>query len=251
MTSEREPAFNVPPVVAWTIAALVAIHVARQMISAPEDLRLLLLLAFLPARYDPSFALQVGIPGGTGAQVWTFVTYSVLHADLTHLGVNAVWLLAFGSPVAWRFGPFRFLLFAAITAAAGAGAHLLGHWGEVVPMIGASGAISGLTAAAIRFVFQAGGPLGAMRRRGREAFSMPAVPLSEALRTPEVLIFIAVWFGINLLYAVGSVPIGPEGVSVAWQAHVGGFVAGLMLFRLFDPAETGSRDDRWGRDRIA
>ena len=66
------------------------------------------------------------LPGGCGAQVWTFFTYALVHADLTHLGFNALWLLAFGSPVARRFGAWRFFTFFMVTVAAGALAHLAG-----------------------------------------------------------------------------------------------------------------------------
>jgi membrane associated rhomboid family serine protease len=45
----------------------------------------------------------------------------------------------------------------------------------------------------------------------------------------------AVWFGVNIVFGVGSIAIGADGASVAWQAHIGGFLAGLMLFSLFDP----------------
>jgi membrane associated rhomboid family serine protease len=230
---------NAPPVVAWTLAALLAIHMARWLLSPEDDVSLLLLFAFLPARYDPSFVLAAALPGGDGPKIWTFVTYAGLHADLTHLGVNAIWLLAFGSPVAWRFGGARFLLFSAVTAAAGAATHLLTHFGQAIPMVGASAMISGLTAAAIRFVFTTGGPLGAWRRSGPAAFSVPATPLAVVLRMPQVIGFLGVWFGINLLYGVGAASIGPEGASIAWQAHIGGFLAGLVLFPLFDPPPRG------------
>jgi membrane associated rhomboid family serine protease len=53
-----------------------------------------------------------------------------IHGDLTHLIFNAVWLSAFGSPVARRFGPLRFLVFMATTAAAGAALHLVTHFRE-------------------------------------------------------------------------------------------------------------------------
>ncbi len=69
------------------------------------------------------------LPGGFGADVWTFVTYSLLHGSWMHLGVNGVWLLAFGSAVARRFGVLRFLSFFAVTAAAGAAMHLLTNAG--------------------------------------------------------------------------------------------------------------------------
>ena len=59
--------------------------------------------ASFPKRYD-STLLQIYFPGGTGAKVWTFVTYSLLHANLSHIGFNILWLLPFGSALARRFG---------------------------------------------------------------------------------------------------------------------------------------------------
>src|SRR5207245_2787476 len=110
--------------------------------------------------YDASILAELSWPQGWGAAIWTFVTYAFIHADLNHLIFNAVWLLAFGTPVARRFGSLRFIAFFIVTAVAGAGAHLLTHFGEMLPMIGASAGISGAMAAAMRFAFQRGGPLG-------------------------------------------------------------------------------------------
>jgi membrane associated rhomboid family serine protease len=50
-----------------------------------------------------------------------------------------------------------------------------------------------------------------------------------------VLAFLAIWFGVNIVFGVGSIAVGMEGATVAWQAHIGGFLAGLLLFSLFDP----------------
>jgi membrane associated rhomboid family serine protease len=236
VTREREPILNIPPVVGWTIAALVAIHIARGFLSPDDDLQLLMLFSFIPARYG-GLTFGAGLPGGAGADVWTFVTYAALHGSFMHLAANCVWLLAFGSAVAWRFGATRFLLFMGVTAALGAVAHLLAHHGELVPMIGASAAISGLTAAAIRFVFEAGGPLGVFRRRGRVAFAVPAVPLKDVFRSPQIVVFLVIWFGLNFAYGAGASGLGfaPGGVTIAWEAHIGGFLGGLLLFPLFDP----------------
>jgi len=223
----RQPILNVPPVVTAVLAALALVHGLRALLSRSADLEVLLLFAFIPARYEGGF---IPLPGGFAADIWTFFTYSLLHADLTHLGFNAIWLLAFGTPLARRFGPVRFLLFCAVTAAAGAFAHLVTHAGQVQPMVGASAVISGAMAAAMRFAFQAGG---GMQWRGN--MHLPAVPLLMALRDPRVLVFVAVWFGLNLLFGLGSVPILGNDQPVAWQAHVGGFLAGLLLFGFFDP----------------
>jgi membrane associated rhomboid family serine protease len=104
-------------------------------------------------------------------------------------------------------------------------------------MIGASAAISGAMAAALRFVFQQGAPLGLWRADGDGApYRMPALSLLATLRNPRFLIFIGVWIGLNALFGFGSIPIGGgAGQEVAWQAHIGGFLAGLLLFNAFDP----------------
>ncbi len=227
MSLTREPAINAPAVVLGTIAAFCAIHGIRALLSPGQDIEVLLRFAFIPARYGGP--IEGEAPGGLAADAWTFVTYGLLHGDITHLAVNSLWLLVFGSPVGWRFGATRFLAFAAVTAAAGAAFHLPFHWGEPVPMIGASAVVSGVTAAAIRFVFANGGPLGPMRGIGVGANRMPAAPLSSVFRNRSVVAFVTIWFAVNLVFGIGS------GGNIAWQAHIGGFLAGLALFRWFDP----------------
>ena len=100
--------------------------------------------------------------------MWSFFTYALLHADWMHFGFNAVWLLAFASPVARRFGAARFLMFFAVTVAAGALAYLLAHAGALAPMIGASAGISGMMGAAARFAFEPGGSLDMWHARSRQ-----------------------------------------------------------------------------------
>jgi len=225
---------NVPPVVTALLAAFVIVHAVRVILTPEADFDFLLLFSFIPARYDPVWLSQ-DVPGGLGAQIWTFVTYALIHADILHLGVNAVWFLAFGSAVARRFGAARFLVFFAVTAAAGAAAHLVTHFGESVRMVGASAAISGCMAAAMRFAFQRGGPLGPWRPHDAQAYHVPAAPLHVALTDGRVVAFLLVWFGLNILLGIGLLPLAGEDQEVAWQAHIGGFLAGLILFRWFDP----------------
>jgi membrane associated rhomboid family serine protease len=237
----REPIFNVPGVIVATLAALVAVHVVRSFLSESAGIEALLLFAFIPARYDANILAGAVWPGGIGADIWTFVTYAFLHADWMHLLFNSVWLLAFGTPLARRFGPARFLAFCAVTAAAGALAHLMSHYGQMVPMVGASGAISGMMSGAMRFAFQRGGPL---RFGGTdESYRVPALSLVDTFRDPRVLAFLAVWFGLNLLFGMGAVSITGTEQPVAWQAHVGGFVAGLVLFSMFDPVRSVPEPD--------
>jgi membrane associated rhomboid family serine protease len=236
LSAGSEPVFNVPRVITATLALLIGVHAVRELVlSDNENIEFLLLFAFIPFRYDPSVLATGSMPGGLGAEVWTFVTYALIHGDWIHLSVNGVWLLAFGSPIARRFGTVRFLVFFMVTAAAGAIAHLFTHVGDLQPMIGASAAISGCMAAAIRFVFQRGGPLHLLRESDADAYRIPAQPLATVLRDRRVLVFLIAWFAINALFAFTSAPIIGTGQVVAWQAHIGGFLAGLIAFAAFDP----------------
>jgi len=97
-------------------------------------------------------------------------------------------------------------------------------------------------AAAIRFAFVQGSFLSFSRGDAEAAARVPALSLTRALRNGRVLGFLAVWFGVNIIFGVGSIAIGAEGASVAWQAHIGGFLAGLVLFSLFDPVPRTAAD---------
>src|SRR5262245_26535435 len=153
--------FNVPGVVLALVALLTIIHLILAFtLSVQQTNEILALFAFSPLRYVGIVLPGAILPNWWGPQIWTFVTYAFIHADLNHLIFNLLWLLAFGAPVARRFGTWRFLAFCAATAAAGALAHLITHWGELAPVIGASAAVSGTMAGAMRFVFQRRGPLG-------------------------------------------------------------------------------------------
>lgn len=229
------PIFNLPPVVSAISGVLILLHIVRAFLDRETDLHVLIWFAFIPARYDSTLVARIPMPGGEAADAWTFITYSLLHGDYVHLIVNLVWFLAFGSAVAWRFGAVRFVLFFAVTAAAGAAFHLAMHYGEFVPLVGASAAISGAMAAALRFAFEAGGPLSYFRDGSRRAFFVPAAPLSVALRNPQVLVFLGIWFLINLGFGLGTLPDAGSSGTIAWEAHIGGFLAGLLLFPLFDP----------------
>ncbi|MFZ3360005.1 MAG: rhomboid family intramembrane serine protease [Xanthobacteraceae bacterium] len=232
-----EPIFNVPFAVVATVGVLVLVHAIRMLVlTDQQDVEFLLDFAFIPARYGTDAGLSGAFPGGFAADLWTFFTYAFIHADLMHLGLNLAWLIPFGSALARRFGTWRYVVFMLVMAAIGALAHLVSHAGAMVPMIGASAAISGAMAAAMRFVFQQDGPLAHWRDPSDAAFCVPAASLAATLRDPRFLLFLVVWLGLNLLFGLGTISFGAEaGQEIAWQAHVGGFFAGLLLFNAFDP----------------
>ena len=231
---------TLPTAVTVLVGLLAVIHVARLLVPPEWDDWIIGAFAFIPARYDRTL-LAAPFPGGALAKAWSFVSYALLHANATHIIFNVLWLLPFGSAVARRFGAWRFYAFMIVTAAAGAVAHLVTHEHAAAPMIGASAAVSGAMAAAIRFAFVQGSFLSFGRGNPDEASRVPRQPLRAALRDPRILGFLAVWFGINIVFGVGSIAIGSDGASVAWQAHIGGFFAGLLLFALFDPIPRSDR----------
>ncbi|MGI6247008.1 MAG: rhomboid family intramembrane serine protease [Pseudochelatococcus sp.] len=249
----REPMVNAPGVIVAIIALLVLVHIARSLLAADVAVDVMLALAFIPARLtllvDPSraqamfeaafsagaqqMALTRYILSEGGTAPWSLLTYSLLHGSWMHLGFNGLWLLAFGTPVARRFGTVRFLALFVAASIAGALFYWVMRPNDVVPMVGASGAISGVMAAAARFVFSAGGPVffGRAAYRGVHA---PAQPLVALLENRQALGFIVVWFVINLLAGFASGVMGADG-AIAWEAHIGGFLAGLALFLPLDP----------------
>ena len=255
----REPIINLPGSVIFCILALAAVHILRVYLLDDEgDAALLRLLAFTPGQFTFGFnpdaiaaeltrLAQEGLRSrlevaqyflGDGVQFWTPVTYTLLHADWTHLGVNCLWLAAFGAPVATRFGTGRFFALILVTAVFGALAHFLARPVDLTPVIGASGAVSGVMGAAVRFVFRPGAPLGPALYEPLPpgvSVRLPALGLVESLRDRRVLQFTAIWFVINLVVGLLAAPLGIVESGIAWEAHAGGFLAGFLFFQMFDP----------------
>lgn len=254
----REPALNLPPVIVWLLAILALIQAGRGLLSNYGDYTVISWLAFVPARLtlwleperldevvnalaqsaagqDVADRLQLArlLLAEGGVRLWTLLTYGFLHGSWMHLASNGLWLAAFGSPVARRLGPGRFLNLLALCTVGGA----LLHWWtrdlDVLPLVGASAGISGATAAAIRFVFAPGLRFGALGN-DEVVRAIPIEPLGQLWRNSRALLFTAIWFVTNILFGAGLVPIFGEETSIAWQAHIGGFLVGLFLFPLFD-----------------
>ena len=227
----RQRIFNIPAVVVWSGGAIIAIHLSRLLLSDEADIALIYTMSFIPARYGE---LAAALPGGTAARYWTPLTYALLHADGLHLSINMFWMAAFGSALARRFGAARFIVLSVAAAFAGALAHLLAFPGDESVMICASAAVSGMMAAVARFALMPGGPLGTGRGQSG-AFHRPAPPLRAVLGNRNTLIFIGIWFAVNLVFGVqGALLPGVEG-AIAWQAHIGGFLAGFLAFGFIDP----------------
>jgi membrane associated rhomboid family serine protease len=232
----QEPIFNVPRIVVAVLALLVLIHVGRGFLSPDDDLWLVLAAAFIPGRYGP---MGAELPGGEVALFTSPVTHMLMHGDWLHLAFNSAWLLAFGGAMAERTGRGRFLAFCVLCGVSGAGAFYLANAGLMQPMIGASGAISGLMGGAMRFLFPAI-ESGGFRRLREAPRSIRLMSLGEALTDRRILGVSAILVLLNVLTIVGF-GVAQNGAGIAWEAHLGGYLIGIFTYGLFD--KVSNRED--------
>lgn len=222
------PAFNVPGIVLATILLLVAVHVlGTQILDEAGELRLFVDFAFIAGCYERTVEL-CGFRSA-GAAYWSPFTHAALHGDWTHLGANALWLLAFGTPVARRIGAPRFVLFALLGAGAGAALFYVMNPHLLAPMIGASGVVSAVMGAASRFALAHLGRYGA-----QDWVRSRRLPVLECLTNRTVLFFVGLFFAMNLLIGSGIGSAFGADLQIAWEAHLGGFAFGFLAFALFD-----------------
>jgi len=205
----KEPILNAPSSVLWLIVSIMATHTLRAALSDPLADNIIVDFAFIPARPN---------------DILTYFTYLFLHGSFLHAIINSLWLLAFGPPVAWRLGTSRFLLFYFFCGIAAALAHLISDWGSAVPVIGASGAVSGLMGGTIRIFYA-----------DRYAVSEEGAPPLAPIYSRPVLFFSSIWLGVNVVVGVTGLGLTEEGELIAWVAHMGGFFAGLLGIGVIDP----------------
>lgn len=200
----HERAINLPPAILWIIGLNVAVHLLRQLLSGPIDDRIVLEFGLVPVAYT-------GQPGGDWLSlVAAPFTYQFLHGGWVHLGVNMLSLAAFGAPVERFLGVRRFIAFYLSAGLAAALVHVLSFPDSVDPVVGASGAISGVFGAVLVLLWKVG-------------------------RMPSLLPIAAVWIALNVFFGIFGGTPGAGGQPVAWTAHIGGFVYGLVALRLFAP----------------
>jgi membrane associated rhomboid family serine protease len=168
--------------------------------------------AFVPARFLTN-------PSG---EMLTLFSSMFMHAGWLHLGSNMLYLWIFGDNVEDRFGHIKFLLFYLLCGLAATFAQLAFSVGSDIPNLGASGAIAGVLAAYL-LLFPRG--------QVRVLQGSRVIPVSA-------LIVIGIWFVLQLISGIGSLASTAQTGGVAYMAHIGGFVAGLVLALLL----RGSRE---------
>ena len=149
----------------------------------------------------------------------TLFSSMFMHGGLFHLGGNMLYLWIFGDNVEDKLGHFRFFFFYIISGSVAALVHILTSPNSQVPMVGASGAIAGV--------------LGAYFLRFPKARIWTLVFFgffARVVRIPALFV-LGFWFILQLLYGLPSLG-SPVTGGVAWFAHIGGFLAGIILFKM-------------------
>lgn len=201
---KHEPIFNLPPVTKLFCFVLIVIQLAMCALEfvMPEWRNAIFQsLAFVPARYTGG--MEFGWQG-----IASPLTHMLLHGGWLHLGMNVATLAAFGAGLEKFFGGRKLVALFVVSGIAGAFAHFALYPAATNPLIGASGGISGLFGGILMMAHSRG-----MMDGGKKM----------------LIAFIAIWVGISLFFGFFGMP-GQEG-EIAWTTHIGGFIAGLLLFK--------------------
>lgn len=197
------------PVVTYALIAINVLVFLRQLTLAPG--------------LSEEFVFTWGaIPASItqGQQLQTIFTSMFLHGGFMHLAGNMLYLFIFGDNVETLCGHVRFLLFYLICGVLAFASHYVFATTSEIPMIGASGAISGV--------------LGAYALRFPRAHVHVLIPIFfwiyRIFKIPAVIV-LGIWFFMQVFSGVTT---SPAGGGVAWFAHVGGFLAGLLLISAFE-----------------
>jgi membrane associated rhomboid family serine protease len=203
-TGER--AINLPPAVLWLIGINVAIQLVRQLLPEQADLEILVQFGLVPLAYTSG-------NGDLLSLIAAPITYQFIHGGWMHLGINMLTLAAFGAPVERLLGVKRFVAFYLVCGIVAGFVHILVYPDSPDPVVGASGSISGVFGAVLML----------MRYVGSLTSLLPVA---------------AIWIGLNVFFGLFGGAPGAGGESIAWVAHIAGFVFGLAAIRFFAPRVT-------------
>jgi membrane associated rhomboid family serine protease len=203
------------PVVNTILIGLNVLIFLVEKAQGPELQRFIVTYGLVPARYSmPEISAYFSV----GQQILSFFSFMFLHGGFWHLLGNMWTLYIFGDNVEDRLGPFRYILFYLLCGWASGLFHLFLNWQSPIPTIGASGAIAGVMGAYFL-----------LHPRARILALIPIFFIPFFTEIPA-FVFLGIWFIIQFLSAAGS--HGQTG-GIAWWAHVGGFISGMILLKAF------------------
>jgi membrane associated rhomboid family serine protease len=220
---DDNPIRGVPVVTIGLILLSVFVFLWELSLSAESAQAAVYLLGFMPALLFGHATLDAPqwVPPGV-----TIFTSLFLHGSFLHLAGNMLYLWIFGDNLEDRIGHGRFVVFYLLCGAVAALAQALPDTRSTIPMIGASGAVSGVLGAYV-----------VLYPRANVLVLLPLLFVFYTVRVPA-LVVLGLWFAGQLLSSLAAEP-GAGGI--AFRAHVGGFVAGALLIRWFLRERRGAR----------
>ena len=191
---------------------------------------LVYVLAFIPARYSNTVS---EIPGGVISDYTSWVTHIFVHDNFEHLSLNLIGFILLGLLINFRLGNGPFILFTLLCGIAGASVHLFVYWAEVTPVIGVSAVVAGYLGGAVVMLYSAYSNKQVYLLKRLEIKRIKISRLVYLLSDIRVLLSIMLFVLLN--YAIAYIGTGVDGViSIAWEAHLGGFMCGLICFSCVD-----------------
>ncbi len=215
---------NIPnkttPYVGWAIMSVcIAIFVAMKMLPYETQRQLIYLYGMMPVRYsNPEWAASFGLPPDG---YFSFLSSLFLHADWLHIITNMWFIWIFAHNIEDKMGHVRFLIFYLLCGLVATFVQWSVDPALAIPVVGASGAIAGVLGA---YFF--------ISPFARVVIWVPLFLLPIFFQVPAIA-FLGFWAIIQFQNATSSILFEGAEIGVAWWSHVGGFVAGAVLHRLF------------------
>lgn len=209
-SSQRSSSY---PIINNTLIGINVVFFLVELAQGPHLNEFIYVYGLIPARY---FIPQISSHFTWGEQFLSFFSFMFLHGGLLHLVGNMWSLYIFGDNVEDKIGPIRYLFFYLLCGLASGVVHIISNPYSRVPTIGASGAISGV--------------MGAFFILFPRSKILTLIPLFFFFVEIPAYFFLGIWFLIQFLSAATS--SGQIG-GVAWWAHIGGFIFGMIFLKLF------------------
>jgi membrane associated rhomboid family serine protease len=217
------PRSGVPWLVFSLIAACTLVFLYQLSLGDRSAVRFIYEFALVPLRFaNPRWAVAHGLDPN---DYLSLVTMAFLHGGWLHIVINMWTLWLFGRAVESRMGRLRFAVLYFSCALLASGAQLVAYPGSPTPTLGASGAIAGVL-----------GAHAMLYPKARIVILLPIVFVPFFFRL-SAMVYVAVWFGLQVFQGTGAILSPGMGHGVAWWAHIGGFLAGVALVRFFTPPE--------------
>ncbi|MBX3459280.1 MAG: rhomboid family intramembrane serine protease [Planctomycetes bacterium] len=214
-TTER---VNSWPIVTWLLIAINVFVFSQQLLVTDID-AFFRTYGLVPGNYRHLFTAQAGEDLSSGAKLLPFLSCMFLHGGLWHLLGNMLSLFVFGPNVEDRFGHVRFAVIYLACGLAASITQIPFSAGSEIPVVGASGAIAGVM-----------GGFFVLFPKARVISVVPIIVIPLIVRVPAFF-YLLFWIGMNVINALTEIQLSPQGAKsagVAWWAHIGGFVIGMV-----------------------